>query len=43
MPPQYAIVAAGTALVSMMIAQAAGNKVAEKLNAVTAALNKIQF
>ena len=42
-PLQYAILAAGMAIVTIMTAQTAGNKVAEKLNAVTSALNKVQF
>jgi hypothetical protein len=42
-PLQYAIVAAGTAIVTMMIVQTTSNKVAEKLGAVTTALTKIQF
>jgi hypothetical protein len=42
-PLQYAIVAAGTAIVTMMIVAATGNKVADKLNAVTAALHKSRF
>jgi hypothetical protein len=42
-PLQYAIVAAGTAIVTLMIVQTTGNKVVDKLNAVTSALNKVQF
>lgn len=42
-PLQYAIVAAGTALATMMIVEAASRRVADKLNAVTSALNKTQF
>jgi Flp pilus assembly pilin Flp len=42
-PLQYAILAAGTALVAMAVAETASNKVADRLNAVTSALNKIQF
>lgn len=42
-PLQYAMLVAMVAIVTMTIAQTAGNKVAEKLNAVTAALNKAQF
>lgn len=42
-PLQYAIVAGGTAVVTMMIVQTTSNKVAEKLNAVTSALNKVRF
>jgi hypothetical protein len=42
-PLQYAILAAGTALVAVMISQTAAGKVADKLNAVAAALIKIQF
>jgi hypothetical protein len=41
-PLQYAIVAAGTAIVTMMIVETACKKVGEKLNAVTSALNKVQ-
>jgi Flp pilus assembly pilin Flp len=40
---QYAILVAGIAIVTVMTAQTAGNKVAEKLAAVTSALNRIQF
>ena len=42
-PLQYAILAAGIAIVTIMTAQTASNKVVEKLDAVTSALNKIQF
>ena len=42
-PLQYAIVAAGTALVTMMIVQAAAGRVVDKLDAVTSALSKIRF
>lgn len=39
---QYALVAAGTAIVTMMIVQTSANKVAERLNAVTDVLTKVQ-
>jgi hypothetical protein len=42
-PLQYAILAAGTALVAVMISQTAAGRVADKLNVVAAALTKIQF
>lgn len=41
-PLQYALVAAGTAIVTMMIVQTSANNVAERLNAVTDVLNKVQ-
>lgn len=43
LPLQYAIIASGTALVAMAITHVASSKVAQKLNAVASALNKIQF
>jgi hypothetical protein len=43
MPPQYAMVVALTALATTAIAQTVTSKVADKLNAVTTALNKVQF
>jgi hypothetical protein len=43
LPLQYAIIASGTTLVALMIMQTASSKVAQKLNAVTATLNKTQF
>ena len=42
-PLQYAIVAAGTAVVTLGIVQITSTRVADKLNAVTSALNKVQF
>lgn len=39
---QYALVAAGTAIVTMMIVQTSANKVAERLNADTDVLTKVQ-
>ena len=42
-PVQYGLVAAGVALVAVMIAQTAAGKVAEKLGAVSSALTRIQF
>lgn len=42
-PAQYALVAAGTALVAVMVAQTAAGQVAGKLGAVAAALTRIQF
>jgi hypothetical protein len=42
-PVQYAIVAAGTAIVTMLIVQVTGKAVADKLNAVTSVLSKIQI
>jgi Flp pilus assembly pilin Flp len=42
-PMQYAIVASATAIITLTIAETTSKKVAEKLNAVSAALNKIQF
>jgi Flp pilus assembly pilin Flp len=43
MPLQYALLAAMTTVVSTMIAQTVTSKVADKINVVTSALNKIQF
>jgi hypothetical protein len=43
LPLQYAIVVSATAVATMMIVQTASSKVADKLNAVTAALTKMQF
>jgi hypothetical protein len=43
LPLQYAIIASATAIATLMIVQTASSKVADKLNAVTAALTKIQF
>jgi Flp pilus assembly pilin Flp len=42
-PVQYALVAAGTALVAVTIAQIAAGKIAEKFSAVSSALTKTQF
>jgi hypothetical protein len=42
-PMQYAIVASATAIITLMIVETTSKKVAEKLNAVSAALSKVQF
>jgi Flp pilus assembly pilin Flp len=42
-PVQYALVAGLTALVATTVAQTVTSKVADKINAVTSALNKIPF
>jgi phosphate starvation-inducible membrane PsiE len=42
-PMQYAIVASATAIITLMIVETTGKKVADKLNAVSAALSKVQF
>jgi len=42
-PLQYAMVLGATAAVTMLIVQTARTKIADKFNAVTTALNKIQF
>jgi Flp pilus assembly pilin Flp len=39
----YAIFTAGMAIVTLMTVQTASTKVAEKLNVITTALNKISF
>ena len=43
MPVQYALVAGLTALVATTGSQTVTSKVADKLNAVTSILNRIQF
>ena len=43
MPLQYGLIAALTTATVVMITQTVSSKVADKLNAVTSALNKIQF
>jgi Flp pilus assembly pilin Flp len=42
-PVQYALVAGLTALVATTVAQTVTSKVADKIDAVTLALNKIHF
>jgi Flp pilus assembly pilin Flp len=42
-PLQYALVAAVAAMAAVTILETANKKVVEKLNAVSSALNKIQF
>jgi Flp pilus assembly pilin Flp len=43
LPVQYALVAGLTALMATTVAQTVSSKITDKINAVTSALNKIQF